>query len=193
MGNYQGKASGNYPWGEFTNGTTYVAVDVELFNDRGERHGVITHRFTFKEGSQKNIEISTEQLKLLGARMLGGDPTDLVGLGSTTAGIVTKEGQYGEEIAFVNPPGPRARRVKDEEKIGADKLAAFRARMMPVVAGIAAQSGGVPGGAPPARTAPAQRPAATGPAPWNTPAAPPQQFSPPPVPGANDTDDRIPF
>lgn len=194
MGNYQGKATGNYTWGVFNNGTEYVAVDIELFKDNGERHGVITHRFSFKEGSQKNIEISIEGLKLLGARMLDGDPTDLFGLGSKTAGIVTKDGQYGEEVAYVNPPGPRARKIKDEEKLDQGRLAAFRARMMPVVAGIAAQSGNVPGGAPAPRQA-AQRPAApAGAQPWNTQAAPaPQQFSPPPVPGANDADDRIPF
>ena len=188
MGNYQGKATGNYTWGAFSNGPEYVAVDIELHNSDGSVHGTITHRFSFKEGSQKNIEISLEGLKLLGARMLNSDPTDLVGLGSTTAGIVTRDGQFGEEIAFINPPGPRARRVKDEEKLDAGRLAAFRARFQPIVAGIAAQSGGVPGGAPPARTAPAQRPAPAGPAPWNTPTAPAQQAAPP----ASNSDD-IPF
>lgn len=188
MGNYQGKATGQFTWGAFSNGTEYVAVDIELFKDNGERHGVITHRFSFKEGSQKNIEISIEGLKLLGARMLNGDPTDLFGLGSTTAGIVTKDGQYGEEIAYVNPPGPRARRIKDEEKLDQGRLAAFRARFQPIVAGIAAQTGNVPGGAPPARTAPAQRTAPVASAPWNTPATPPPVAG---APAANS--DEIPF
>jgi hypothetical protein len=188
VGNYQGKATGNFTWGETSKGTTYVAVDVGLFDDKGEPAGTITHKFFFSTTSQENVRISIEGLKLLGARVMDGDPTDLFGLGSTTAGIVTKSGQYGEEIQYINPPGPRARGVKDEEKIGADKLAAFRARMMPVVAGIAAQAGSVPGGAPPARTAPAQRTAPVASAPWNTPAAP--ATAPAQNPGA---DNDIPF
>jgi hypothetical protein len=192
VGNYQGKATGNYTWGQTGKGTTYVAVDVALFDDAGQQHGTITHKFFFSTTSQENVRISIEGLKLLGARMMGGDVTDLFGLGSTTAGIVTVSGQYGEEIKYINPPGPRARGVKDEEKLGPDALAAFRARMMPVVAGIAAASGGVVASPQPASRAPWQgqqrgpAPAAS-PAPWDQ-SAPPQAANP-----ARDAGDEIPF
>lgn len=181
MGNYQGKATGNHTWGETPNGTTYVAVDVNLFDDKGQNAGTITHKFFFSAKSQENVRISIEGLKLLGARIMNNDVTDLYGLGSTTAGIVTQTTQYGEEIRYINPPGPRARGVKDEEKLSADKLAAFRARMMPLVAGITASSGAAPANtqqsvARPPQPRGAQAP--TGAAPWDRqPAAQPATAS----------------
>lgn len=176
MGYYQGKATGNYVWGETPKGTTFVAVDVALTDDKGASAGVITHKFFFVLDNADNIRISMEGLRLLGARLMNGDLTDLYGLGSTTAGIVTQTTQFGEEVKYINPPGPRARGVKDEQKIGADKLAAFRARMMPVAAGIAASSG-----------APVAAPQPTASAPWQG-----QRRSQQAPPGGNPWDRQAP-
>ena len=179
MANYQGKATGKYELCETKNGTPYVAVDVDIFGDNGEKKGTITHKFFFSATSAKNVEISTEGLRLLGARMMHGDPTDMFGLGSTTVGVVTEHTQYGEEIKYINPPGPRARGVKDEEKLDQSKIAAFRARFQPLVAGVMASKGAATSTPQPTSHAPwqgQQRPQQTpaGAQPWDrqTPPAP---------------------